>query len=358
MVTAGDHGAGVIEAIDALLADERTFAGRAAERRKIKLGKDDEAVLRAGAWRRVDRRLFRHRQIHPGHRHSSRNSRRSVSKFCVLDPEGDYDDLQDAIVLGDGKRAPVVDEILDILRKPVSTALVVNMLGLPVAERPAFLSSLLSPIHQLRSQDGAPALAAHRRSASYASGDLGNRRRQPTGSTGGRDLRDRSSGSDAAEDADRRADGDRRRAKGERGRRQLLQGGRCAGPRIFRRQAMRTRCCIGTERSEQAPRWISVDRPQQEHQRHTRKYAEGQLGEDKSFYFRGPQAALNLRAHNLMIFMQMADGVDDATWLHHLHRGDYSRWFREAIKDDELAEEAESVQDGADPRRHESRSAR
>src|SRR5262249_30238630 len=96
------------------------------------------------------------------------------------------------------------------------------------------------------------------------------------------------------------------------------------------------------------PRWIAVDRPKQEHRRHTRKYAEGELGTDKSFYSRGPAGALNLRAHNLMIFLQMADGVDDATWLHHLHRGDYARWFRDAIKDDDLAAEAERVQDGAD----------
>ena len=47
--------------------------------------------------------------------------------------------------------------------------------------------------------------------------------------------------------------------------------------------------------------------------RHIRKYAEGALGEDKSFYFRGPANALNLRAQNLTIFMQMADGVDDET---------------------------------------------
>jgi hypothetical protein len=45
----------------------------------------------------------------------------------------------------------------------------------------------------------------------------------------------------------------------------------------------------------------------------------------------------------------MADGVDDATWMHHLHRGDYARWFREAIKDDDLADEAERVQHRADP---------
>jgi hypothetical protein len=50
-----------------------------------------------------------------------------------------------------------------------------------------------------------------------------------------------------------------------------------------------------------------------------------------------------------MIFLQIADGVDDATWLHHLHRGDYASWFRNAIKDDELAEEAEGLQDGTSP---------
>ena len=49
-----------------------------------------------------------------------------------------------------------------------------------------------------------------------------------------------------------------------------------------------------------------------------------------------------------MLFMQIADGVDDATWLHHLHQGDYVRWFREAIKDDDLAGEAQSLQDGQD----------
>jgi hypothetical protein len=64
------------------------------------------------------------------------------------------------------------------------------------------------------------------------------------------------------------------------------------------------------------------------------------LGDDRSFYFRGPEQKLNLRAQNLTLFLQIADGVDDATWLYHLKRGDYSRWFREGIKDDLLADEA------------------
>ena len=49
-----------------------------------------------------------------------------------------------------------------------------------------------------------------------------------------------------------------------------------------------------------------------------RKYAEGELPPDRSFYFRGPDGKLNLRAQNLALFLQIADGVDDETWLHHL----------------------------------------
>ncbi len=40
----------------------------------------------------------------------------------------------------------------------------------------------------------------------------------------------------------------------------------------------------------------------------------------------------------------MAAGVDDKTWLHHLRAGEYSKWFRDAIKDDDLASEAGTVE--------------
>ena len=95
---------------------------------------------------------------------------------------------------------------------------------------------------------------------------------------------------------------------------------------------------------EEGLRKIALLRPQERQKRHVRKYAEGELGEDKSFYFRGPHGSLNLRAHNLVIFLQMAQGVDDQTWMHHLHSGEYSRWFGEAIKDDELAAETRAVE--------------
>jgi len=44
------------------------------------------------------------------------------------------------------------------------------------------------------------------------------------------------------------------------------------------------------------------------------------------------------------LFIQIAEGIDDDTWLHHLRQGDYSRWFREAIKDDKLADETSKIE--------------
>src|SRR5262249_55588156 len=89
---------------------------------------------------------------------------------------------------------------------------------------------------------------------------------------------------------------------------------------------------------------LEIRRPLADRKRHKRNYALGELGEDRSFYFRGPQRKLNLRAHNLTTFLRLAEGLDDETWLYHLNQGDYSKWFREAIKDEELADEARTVE--------------
>jgi len=68
-----------------------------------------------------------------------------------------------------------------------------------------------------------------------------------------------------------------------------------------------------------------------------RKYTEGELPPDRSFYFRGPAGALNLRASNLVRFVELAEGVDEPTWAWHLRQQDYSAWARQHIKDEELA---------------------
>ena len=108
-------------------------------------------------------------------------------------------------------------------------------------------------------------------------------------------------------------------------------------------------------RPEEGVYRVRCDPPKEKLKRHARKYAEGDLGEDKSFYFRGPDGALNLRAQNLSLFLQLAMGVDEQTWLHHLRHGDYSRWFRDAIKDEELADAAAEIEAQAESGAHATR---
>jgi hypothetical protein len=110
-------------------------------------------------------------------------------------------------------------------------------------------------------------------------------------------------------------------------------------------------------RTTEPPLRFRSQPPKGERQRHHRKYAEGELGPDLSFYFRGPEGKLNLRAQNLHIFIQLADGVDDETWLYHLRNGDFSDWFRSIIKDDELADEAAQVEQNRSLSATESRDA-
>ena len=106
------------------------------------------------------------------------------------------------------------------------------------------------------------------------------------------------------------------------------------------------------ERGEAALAWLEpaqrvvrfrVGKRRVGHRRHVRKYTEGELPPDRSFFFRGPTGALNLRAANLARFVELAEGVDEATWDHHLRRGDYAAWLREQIKDPELAGEIDAV---------------
>jgi len=87
--------------------------------------------------------------------------------------------------------------------------------------------------------------------------------------------------------------------------------------------------------------------PHGDRRRHQRKYAEGEIPEYHSFYFQGPHATLNLRAQNLQTFLRLGDSVDDATWLYHLRRGDYSRWFHDVIRDEDLAAEARKIEGDA-----------
>jgi len=99
--------------------------------------------------------------------------------------------------------------------------------------------------------------------------------------------------------------------------------------------------------AEQLPFTVEPRPCRAERIRHHRKYAEGNL-RYHSFYFRGPEGRLNLRAQNLWMFCQIAEGLDEQTWMFHLRRRDYSRWFRKAIRDEYLAQQTERIELRAD----------
>jgi len=265
-------------------------------------------------------------------------------QFCIVDPEGDYALFEGIIVLGDKERPPTVAGVLEVLEQPN---------GLALAERPAFFSRLLPGLQDLRSRTGRPhwIVVDEAHHLLPAPSDLVSVTLPRTLS--GMMLitvhPERVSPAVLASIdmviAIGGAAGDTLRAFGEAvGEHPPATLPATTGPGealLWRRRP-----------AVSDPVGIRTLPPRSEHRRHVRKYATGELGEDKSFYFRGPDGQLNLRAQNLALFIQLAHGVDDETWLHHLRSGDYSRWFREAIKDEGLAAEAVGVesQDGLDPR--------
>jgi len=264
-------------------------------------------------------------------------------QFCVVDPEGDYRDLAEAIVLGDSQREPGVAEVLDVLEKP-GQSVVVNLLGIALEHRPAFFHALLPQLQELRAGTGRPHWivvdeAHHLLPASWDAAALTLPReldgilfitvhpeQMAAAAVSAIDLMIAVGSSPE----------NRIRAWG------AMHGLQPAGLEPATLEAGEA---LAWSRREDSPAVrFQIAPPRGDHRRHQRKYAEGEIPEYHSFYFRGPQEKLNLRAQNLNLFLQLGDGVDDATWLHHLRRGDYSRWFRDVIRDEELAAEASRVE--------------
>jgi hydroxymethylpyrimidine pyrophosphatase-like HAD family hydrolase len=273
-------------------------------------------------------------------------------QFCIVDPEGDYALFEGIIVLGDKERPPTVAGVLEVLEQPNRNA-VVNLLGLALAERPAFFSRLLPGLQDLRSRTGRPhwIVVDEAHHLLPAPSDL-------VSVTLPRTLSGMMLITVHPEHVSPAVLGsiDVVIAIGPSADQTLRAFGEAVGehpPAALPATTGPGEALLWRRRPEaREPVGIRTLPPRSEHRRHVRKYATGELGEDKSFYFRGQDGQLNLRAQNLALFIQLADGVDDETWLHHLRSGDYSRWFREAIKDEGLAAEAVGVesQTGLDPR--------
>jgi hydroxymethylpyrimidine pyrophosphatase-like HAD family hydrolase len=345
LVTRGEEGAGVRELIERLLSDDLRdleprlgrhgiLLGSRSDGSEVVLQPQGTSVLLVGSSGSGKSRL------------AAGVLERLADceyQFCVVDPEGDYSELPEAIVLGHSQREPSVAEVLDVLAKPGENV-VVNLLGTEVERRPAFFHALLPELQELRAATGRPHWivvdeAHHLLPVSSAVGAL----------TLPRELdgilfitvHPQLMAAPALSAIDL-----------------IIAVGRAPENLIHAWSAMLGLQPAGLEtttlepgealawkRGDDSPAFrFQMASPRGVRRRHQRKYAEGKIPDYHSFYFRGPLGKLNLRAQNLNLFLQLADGVDDATWLHHLRRGDYSRWFRDVIRDEDLAAEASRVE--------------
>lgn len=152
---AGDHGAGVVELIDMILRDDGRVLGP--HRQGILVGTD-----RMGA--AVYLEPYRGGLLIAGSPGVGKSSlakaltERMVEKsleFCVFDPEGNYQELEHAVTVGDAKNPPHADDVVAFLRKRFAN-LVVNTKALNDAERPAFFAKLLTEALSLRARTGRP----------------------------------------------------------------------------------------------------------------------------------------------------------------------------------------------------------
>ncbi|HWR54756.1 MAG TPA: HAD-IIB family hydrolase [Bryobacteraceae bacterium] len=357
IVTEQPHGAGVAELIEKLIANDLREFEPALSRHNVLLGHDENGgeirvkpyggnILVAGpsgTGKSTAAIGLLERLAECGY------------QFCLMDPEGDYEELAGAVVLGDSQRPASVNEILQLLRKPSQNALV-KLYGLPLADRPAFFASLLPQIEELRRATGRPHWLmvdeAHHLLPRTSDPAYSRVLQALTGM-----LLVTVHPESVAPAA--LASVGVVIAIGEDPRRTFRGFGKALGVDVpaVEEHLSPGEALVWFRSSGAAPQRIKPEMASIERRRHRRKYAEGELPPDRSFYFRGPEGKLNLRAQNLIVFMQMADGVDDETWMHHLRRGDYSRWLREAVKDSWIADQIESIEQQPDESAAESRAA-
>lgn len=268
-------------------------------------------------------------------------------QVCLVDPEGDYDRLENVLSLGTSHRAPDIAEIIAALQKP-KTSVSVNLLGLPMRDRPRFFASLLPQIQELRAKVGRPHWLvideAHHllpAGSGAASGTI------PADLTNLLLITIHPSAVLPSVARMMQAI----ISVGPSPEQTIQEFGAAVG------KASPIHAPLPSEKGE-AFVWfvddsrgliaVRVEPSSIEMRRHRRKYAEGRLAPETSFFFKGPQGKLNLRAHNLITFNELAQGVDDNTWMFHLRQHDYSAWVRRAIKDDALAAAVSAVEN--DPR--------
>jgi len=267
-------------------------------------------------------------------------------QVCILDPEGDYGTIRNIVAVGNQRRTPGIDEILAILEDPAIN-ISVNLLGTKLEDRPGFFAQLAPSLQAMRARTGRPHWIvvdeAHHLLPStwgHAASVLPLRLQETILVT----VHPKHVARDILRPIDVVV------AVGPRPEETLTRFAGAADQELVWPDGLVHQpghVVVWTLADNRPPFAMRTLPNRSERLRHHRKYAEGNL-RWHSFYFRGPTGSHNLRAQNLVMFCQIAEGIDEQTWTYHLRRGDYSRWFRHAIRDEYLAAEAERIERRSD----------
>jgi DNA helicase HerA-like ATPase len=158
IVTKADHGSGVVEIIDQLIENDLQPYDAILERSSVSLGtlKRDSAV---GA--RVSPN--RNSVLVAGASGSGKSSAvagilekatEQGYQFCLIDPEGDFGNFAETISIGSRVEAPAPDELATALKGQQS--IVVNLMAVPVRDRPAAFAAPLPKVTEARVQSARP----------------------------------------------------------------------------------------------------------------------------------------------------------------------------------------------------------
>lgn len=354
-VTPSESGRGVSELADALVKDDLASRTATLDRCKLLLGHrrtpEGDVPVRldahgtiallagpSGGGKSTVTAALLERLRHAGY------------QACIFDPEGDYGHEGDLVALGDAHTTPSLESAVQLLSN-AKQSVAVNLLRVPLNERPRYCASLLLRLQALRVQTGRPHWLVFEEAHQLFPADW-NPADESLPSMLETALAVTVHPDQVAPALLRQVN--TALVTGANPDKTVAAFGEALGRRPPRLDGVQT-----LERGQLLV-WYPTDEAQAERgsdiqvvtvepgttqrRRHHRKYAEGLLIPERSFYFRGPEGKLNLRAHNLVLFLEIADGVDAGTWQYHLRRGDYSQWFGEVIGDEELASEARSIE--------------
>lgn len=263
-------------------------------------------------------------------------------QVCIVDPEGDYGTLPDVLTLGSPRHAVMVNEALAVLEDPKMN-LNINLLGISLADRPQYFGHLFPSLQAMRTRTGRPHWivldeAHHMLPADW--GHAGKTLPQRLGETALVTVHPEHVAPLTLSLMDMVV------VVGQSPEKTLKGFADAAGLNFRWPEGLsyqRGHAVAWFPDSGKPPLSMRIISGRVERIRHLRKYAEGDM-RDRSFYFRGAAGRHNLKAQNLVIFVQIAEGIDEETWLFHLHKGDYSTWFREAVKDPYLADQTEQIE--------------